>query len=164
MTEKLVRDNQVFEEDTSPWQYVLNIVQTRPSAEDFSVEAEDPESYFRVDGIRPQTSCSTYLGSLFELMLKYGGDSYARVTEPVPGNSKSLSVFEIISCSLATSPMDVAFLVELLPKPSLLPDLPLPSDPSLSDLPLPSPKSRESRLSRFKLKVRIRQMQLRSRT
>jgi len=72
--------NQVFEDDTSPWQYVLTIVQTRLSAEDFSVEAEDPESYFRVDGIRPQTSCSTYLGSLFELMLKYGGDSYARVT------------------------------------------------------------------------------------
>jgi hypothetical protein len=116
MTEKLVRDNQVFEEDTSPWQYVLNIVQTRPSAEDFSVEAEDPESYFRVDGIRPQTSCSTYLGSLFELMLKHGADPYASITEwpePPARKPKSFSVVEIISCSLATSPEDVLFVGEI---------------------------------------------------
>jgi hypothetical protein len=61
--------NQVFEEETSPWQYVLSIVQKRLSAENFCIEAEDFEILFLVGGTRPHTSCSTYLGSLFELML-----------------------------------------------------------------------------------------------
>jgi hypothetical protein len=153
--------NQVFEEGASPWQYFLSSVHIGLLEENFWVRAEDFEVYFRVGGARPNTSCSTYLGSLFELMLKHGADPYASITEwpELPARKpKSFSVLEIISCSLATSPEDVAVLVALLPKPALLPELPLPSDlplsdPPLSDLPQLPLKSRESQLARLKRKL-----------
>jgi hypothetical protein len=103
----------------------LGTVQTRLlEAGNFYVEAKDFEIYFRVGGTRPYTSCSTYFGSLFELMLKHGADPYGPIThwpKSPAGKPKSFSVLEIISCSPASSPEDVAFLVALLPKPSLLP-------------------------------------------
>jgi hypothetical protein len=130
--------NQAFEEETSPWQCILGFVQRKLPAEGFCVKAENFGIYFRVGRTRPKTSCSTYLGSLFELMLKHGADPYARIMESPVGKSKPFSVYEIISGSLAASPMDVAVLVKLLPKQSLLPELPL---------------SRESQLARLKRKL-----------
>jgi hypothetical protein len=144
--------NQAFNE-ISPWQYVLSIVQGKCSTQDFAVDAKDFEIYFRHDGIRPKTLCLTYLGSPFELMLNHGADPDAHMMPFFAQNPKYISVLEIISCSLANSPEDVAVLVTLLPEPSLLPRPILPSGPTLSDLSLSLPKPPESRFSRFKLKV-----------